>query len=233
MAKTITKPESRGEVMRSLKLILEHRIDVNAGSNIDVQFAEDEYIDTCRATDQTYGLPSTEKFQNAVESQHRSPVRSKARSGSNSPYKQPDDPTTPSPSQEYTWSKHSEAERYNRSYDSKWRSSRNVLILLARDGPDDPERIDLLIGAKIDLEKFGTNALLLAVRNGNHKLAFHLIKMGVRATQAAIEAALFNQPNPSRRRSRDAMRTPEEIKIFKDELTRNKGWAELAKRGSS
>jgi ankyrin repeat protein len=231
MAKTITKPESRGEVMRSLKLILEHGIDVNAGSNIDLQFAEDEYIDTCRATDRTYGLPSTEKFQNAIESQQRSPVRSKARSGSNPPYKQPDDPTTPSPSQEYTWSKPSEAKRYNRSYDSEWRSSRNVLILLARDGPDDPERIDLLIGAKIDLEKFGTNALLLAVRNGNHKLAFHLIKMGVRATQAAIEAALFNQPNPSRRRSRDAKRTPEEIKIFKDELTRNKGWAELAKRG--
>jgi len=67
----------------------------------------------------------------------------------------------------------------------------NPLLKLAGEGPDEPERLELLIKANIELSIFGKNALLLAVQRGNLQIARKLLYSGVNISRTDMEAAMY------------------------------------------
>lgn len=67
----------------------------------------------------------------------------------------------------------------------------NPLLKLAGIGPDEPERLELLIKANVDLLTFGRKALLLAVQNENLKIARKLLSAGVSITRDDMQAAIY------------------------------------------
>lgn len=111
----------------------------------------------------------------------------------------------------------------------------NILLQLAGNVPDEPERIDLLIKAKIDFERFGENALLLAIRNNHARIAMHLIELGIRAPELSLKAALckgWQRANGFDKQGGRSKVIPKS-EDFGEELYWREGSLELLKRGAS
>ncbi|KAL9112035.1 MAG: hypothetical protein Q9227_003655 [Pyrenula ochraceoflavens] len=112
----------------------------------------------------------------------------------------------------------------------------NILVRLAVDGPDDPERLRFLLRNGIDMQTFGSNALLLAVRNERRNLANTLLDHGIFVTPVAIRMVLWKRVKAMIRGFTlylDNKEVDEHVlddQRLDEEITKNKIWKEIYER---
>ncbi|KAL9616300.1 MAG: hypothetical protein Q9160_008813 [Pyrenula sp. 1 TL-2023] len=143
--------------------LVDQGASLNAGSLADLSAEQANFVAACEKRDAAISTPSEQKLEPTSSDDSFLHYRSYQR---------------------ITW-----VTQPYRQEQENW----NILICLASDGPDDIERLQFLIRNEIDLGKYGSTALLLAVRNQNRNLAHCLLDHGVPVDETAIRITLWGR----------------------------------------